>query len=190
MKHTALLFIFLSLQTYAFDSEKCSKMLNNGLYAKYKWGGIGPANSKAARSEIERVGSARASTNTSVEASTALLDPKYYSNVTTSDTQSTSSWGSCSLVAIRNLREKRDLYVAQNIDQIRKDMANGAGGHLDVIAWYSLCEDQVLFKLNTTLQNNFDTFDAKSASQFNQTYDKLVSQSKDLKGKCFNLTSI
>lgn len=86
-----LLITLLSFPAFAIDSVKCSRMLNDGLYKKYKWGGMGESNANAITAETRSSGPTTATSKISTEGTTALSDPVYYTNVSRSQTQSLSS---------------------------------------------------------------------------------------------------
>ncbi|MBO9666414.1 MAG: DUF3015 family protein [Bdellovibrio sp.] len=184
-----LVLFFLSSSAMAWDSGKCSKMLNDGLYKTYKWGGVGDANANAMTGETKRTNSVSASSKISTEGSTAVLDPKYSSNVSTSETQSTSSWGECNMFALQERKEQRDLYVAQNLDQIRKDIANGSGAHLEVLSWFSLCEDQATSQFNQVMQNQMKRLLVGDARVMTQNIDQLIKDNNSLAQQCYILTA-
>lgn len=179
-----------SSSAFAWDSAKCSKMLNNGLYATYKWGGVGDSNLNAMTGETKKTNSASASSKISVEGTTAVLDPKYSSNISTSNTQGTSSWGDCSLFALQKRKEQRDLYLAQNGDQVKVDIAKGYGGHLEALSWFSLCDDQVILEFNSALQTEMKSLVDAHAQKLSQSIDKVIFSHKNLKSGCYNLSSI
>lgn len=186
MKWISFLAIFLQLSSsYAWDSAKCSKMLNDGLYKKYKFGGIGDANANAITGETKKSGSTSASSATSTEGSTALLDPKYYSNITTSEGQSTSSTGDCSLFALKERETFRNQYFAQNEFQIMNEIAQGGGMHIEDLAWLSLCDNDA--NLEKVLQANFSKF-LQANKNGGAIIDQIVYQDPDLKTKCYNLS--
>lgn len=152
MKNLILLFVLLSsFSSYGLDRTKCSKLLNDGLWKTYKYGGIDYPLTKATKD----VGSSKGTFVTSTEASTALSDPKYYSNVSTSETQSTSSLGDCSLIGFENIKRMREFYFEQNSTELLAQMAKGDGEFLNVLTAYSLCEDQAFIRYKSILKNNF-----------------------------------
>lgn len=165
-------------------------MLNKGLYKKYKWAGVGEANSKAMTAETKSSGTTKATSRMSTEGSTAIVDPKYTTNVSMSGSQGTSSWGQCSVFGLIERRDQRDLYVAQNFEQIKKDMANGNGEHLKTLAWYALCEDDASENYFQALQSNFEKLSVSSESSFTRALDGVIESNSVLKVKCFNLTAI
>lgn len=190
MKLLLLSVFIFSSSAYAIDSAKCSKMLNDGLYKKYEWGGMGDYNLNAMTKESKKNGYTTASSNISTEGSTAALDPVYTSNVSTSQTQSTSSTGDCSLFALQERANQRDLYIAQNYDQIKKDIAKGSGEHLDALAWFSLCEDDAKNTFNHELQKNFENlFVNIDKTSLSKDIDKVIAGDAVTKSKCYILSS-
>lgn len=176
--------------SFAFDSSKCSSMLNKGLYKKYKFGGVGEANSKAITGETKSAGTTKATARISTEGSTAIVDPKYSTNASVSGSQGTSSWGPCSLFGLLERREQRELYVAQNFDQIKKDIANGSGEHLNTLSWYALCEDDAMAGYSQTLQDQFEVLQKSDQASFTQVLDRIVEGTPLVKVKCFNLSKL
>lgn len=148
-----LLFILLLLLnstfSFAINQQACSRLLNDGLYKKYEYGGIDQPLTKATK----RHGSSKGSSATSTEGTTALLDPKYWSNVSTSETQATSSTGECNLFGLNRLKEQRDLYIAQNRDEVLYQVVSGKGEHIDVIASFSLCDQDSFGQFSKALKS-------------------------------------
>lgn len=185
-----LVLFFLSSPAFAIDSAKCSRMLNDGMWKKYKWGGMGESNANAITAETRSSGPTTATSRISTEGTTAISDPVYYTNVSRSQTQSTSSWGDCSLFSLLERKLQREQYVRQNFDQIKKDIANGDGLHMETLSWFSLCDDQAQGSFNETLQKKFDQLGSSSESDFSKNMDQIVAASTSLTGKCVNLSLI
>lgn len=192
MRYLLISLFFISNTTYAIDSAKCSKMLNDGLYKKYEWGGMGDYNLNAMTKETKKNGHTTASSNISTEGSTALLDPVYYSNVSTSEAQSTSSTGECSLFAIEERKNQRDLYITQNFDQIKMNIAKGSGEHLEALAWFSFCEDGVKADFNQQLQKHYEDFYMKSGKPnlLAENIDQVMGEDQGIKNKCIILSQL
>jgi len=184
-----ILLTLLSTQVWALNSSSCSSMLNNGWYKKYKWAGMGEANTRAITAETKSSNFISAISKITVENSTATVDPKYSSNVSTSQSQATSSWGECSAFALQERREQRDLYVEQNLDQIKKDVANGRGYHLEALSWFSLCEESVASEFNQELQKNMSAFLVNNSKEFNKNLDNILKNNNDLSTKCYILSA-
>ncbi len=181
--------LMLSSSAFAWDSAKCSKMLNDGLYKKYEWGGVGDHNVNAMTKETKKSGSSTATAKISTEGSTAVLDPGYSTNVTRSETQSTSSWGECSLFGLKERKAQREAFVAQNLDQIKIEAAKGQGPFLESLAWLSLCESGTNSKFDLILQDNFQQVFA-DGNQVPQALDRIIQESFQLQQKCFNFNDI
>ncbi len=188
------LFILLLLAapaSFAWDSSKCSKMLNDGLYKKYEWGGVGDSNINAMTKETKKSGSFSGTSNITTEGTTAVSDPKYSTNVSTSQSQTSSSYGDCSLFGLKERREQRDLYLAQNFDQIKRDIAVGRGPHLESLSWFSLCEDGIKTQFNDTLQKNFSAlYTEGDEKKVALKIDSVVAEDARLRTGCFILSAL
>ena len=184
-----LLFTLLCSSAFAMDSSKCSNLLNNGLYKKYKWHGMGEANTKAITGETKSSNFLSAISKVTTEGSTVTVDPKYSSNVSTSQSQSMSSWGDCSAFALEERKEQRDLYVEQNLDQIKKDMANGQGDHLEVLSWFSFCDESAKSEFNQTMQQHMSELLVTDSKTLNKNIDGIIKTSSSLSNKCYVLTA-
>lgn len=174
-----LLIAIFPLTSIALDHAACSRLLNNGLYKKYEYGGIDQPLTKATK----RHGSSKGTSATSTEGTTALLDPKYWSNVSTSETQSTSSTGECNLFGLNQLKEQRELYFSQNRDELIADIAKGYGEHLQILASYSLCDEDKYHLFNNKLQERTGYF-IRAENGYGELIDQTVAQSSDLSGVC------
>lgn len=163
----------------ALNQNACSRLLNNGLYKKYEYGGVDQPLTKATK----RHGASKGSSATSTEGTTALLDPKYWSNVSTSETQSTSSTGECNLFGLNQLKEQRELYFLQNRDELIADIAKGQGEHLQVLASYSLCDDDKVELFNKRMQPMTKTF-INAKDSLGKIVDQTVASSVELQGVC------
>ena len=63
-----------------------------------------------------------------------------WSNVTTSETQTKGSSGECNLFGLKQLKEQRDMYIAQNRDEVFSHIVAGKGEHINVLASFSMCD--------------------------------------------------
>jgi hypothetical protein len=187
---TFFLGLLMSSNSWAINSSACSRMLNEGLYKTYQFSGFGESNGNAISGETRRSGSSTGSTNVSSDQSTAVLDPKHSTNVTYSNTQATSSFGDCSLFALKERRKQRDLYIVQNFDQVRKEIAQGGGLHTDTLAWMSLCDVDAQHDFNTLLQSHYEEIYTSNSAQPGSAIDQLIGASPEMNQKCFNLSSI
>lgn len=168
---TLILSVF-SFSAMAINQNACSKLLNNGMWKKYEYGGIDQPLTKATK----RHGSSKGSSATSTEGTTALLDPKYYSNVSTSETQATSSTGECNLFGYRKLKEVRELYIGQNKDELLAQMAQGGGEHVRVLASFSLCDNEAFSQFGKEIQTLTPGFIAREKN-YGELIDSMVMRS-------------
>lgn len=147
--------ILFSLNCKALDDLKCSQMLNEGWFKKYKFGGIGEGYRKPLTQETKSSGSTTAFSNSSTEGTTAVSDPGYTSNIWTSETQSTSSWGECSLAELKLLQKQQIAYYEQNKFSLEREIAFGDGGHLESLADFNLCAKKSITNFKNKLKENF-----------------------------------
>ena len=164
-------------------------MLNNGWYKTYRWQGVGNKFPDMT-DESKRNGSSKAQTDISSDGTTAGLDPKFTSNYSSFMSEALSSFGDCSLFAIKERRNQRDLYIAQNFGQVRKEIAEGRGLHMETLAYMSLCEVDVQAEFNTTLQSAYEEVYSSKPRNIGTAIDKIISSDSNLTQKCFNLSSI
>ena len=140
--------------------------------------------------ETKKNGSSHAYSDISTENSTADLDPKYTSNFLSSMAGGTFSSGDCSLLALSERKNQRDLYITQNFAQVRKEIAEGLGPHLEALAYMSLCEDNARSDFNRSLQAGFEKIYLVKEQNLGFAIDDIISSSENLKSKCFDLSSI
>lgn len=171
---------------YAMDSRKCSRMLNNGLWKKYKYGGVGEANMNACTQGTKKDGASTVTSDATTEASTTAIDTKYTSNVWTSQTQSTSSYGDCNTFAqVEQLKKDREIYMAQNEHEVLIDIARGNGEHLKVITFYSACAPEAYKELGLKLKQTLSKHDSiPEIKTLCTSIDLIISQSDSLKQVC------
>ncbi len=181
--------VLVVCNSYGIDNVRCSRMLNDGWYKTYRWQGVGNKFPDMTN-ETKRNGSSKAYTDISSEGTTAGLDPKFTSNYSTFATQAVSSFGDCSMFALMERRNQRDLYLAQNFAQVRKEIAEGRGLHMETLAYMSLCEEDAQVDFNMTLQLGFEKIYSSRAQNLGSAIDELIAGSERLKHKCFNLSSI
>lgn len=184
-----LLILVIALLTsplFAIDSRKCSNMLNNGLWKKYQYGGVGEAYWNACTQGTKKEGSSTVTSDASTEASTTAVDTKYTSNVWTSQTQSTSSFGECSAFAqVEQLKKDREIYIAQNEPEVLIDIARGNGEHLKVITFYSGCGPEATKELGRNLQRTISEHSSIPDSKtISADIDLIINQSPSLKQAC------
>jgi hypothetical protein len=179
----AICTLFIAHTALAWDTGGCSSMINNGWFKKYKYQGVDGAAGNATTKDNFKGTSA-----TSTEGSTASVDPKVWSNRSTSGIQYSSSWGKCSLFA-NEIRDNREKYFVQNKDEILKDIATGQGEHVKVLASFSLCDEAAVPAYGAQLQKNISKLITPAAS-YNQALDEIVEQDPVLSSKCGMKSSI
>lgn len=178
--------VFVTTPVFAVDSVKCSKMLNDGLYKKYTYGGIGEAFWNVCTKNSKREGSSTVTSDATTETSTMMVDTRYTSNVWTSQTQSTSSFGECSMFAqAEQLKKDREIYIAQNEPEVLIDIARGGGEHLKVITFYSACNPDAYKELSSRLQKSISESESMPDSKTICTdIDKIILKNAFLSQNC------
>ncbi len=53
------------------------------------------------------------------------------------------------------MRKLRDLYYAQNKDQFLKELAQGNGQHLEVMAFFGRCNQSTQKQFNSVMQSHY-----------------------------------
>mgnify|MGYP000041019826 CR=1 FL=1 len=56
------------------------------------------------------------------------------------------------------MKRNRVNYIAQNMNEIKKQIAVGHGGHIETLTFLSLCSEKSVAKLSEALQKNFSDF--------------------------------
>lgn len=184
MKRWVLLGVLaFSHSTWALDMDACSKLMNNGWYKKYEYGGVDQPLTKATKKH----GSSKGTSATSTEGSTASVDPGYTTNVYTSHTQFTSSWGACDSIGLQRVEEAREKYYSQNKSEILKQMARGEGEHLAVLASFSLCDSDARAPLALQFQKNIQRFADLSGNSYGAVVDSIIVSDSALATRCMSL---
>lgn len=165
-------------------------MLNNGLYKTYKYGGVGEAYWNAITQGSKKDGPFTVTgQSTTTEPTTMTFDPKYTTNAWTSQTQSTSSWGDCSMFALRDeLRKNRKQYIDQNLNELKMEIARGEGEHLKVVVFYSACQKQAIAPISNYLRSHMPSYlGAGAIENISNDIDHLVKDELSNQGLCYQI---
>lgn len=177
----------VSFKVLAIDSSKCSKMLNNGWLKKYEYAGIGESNANAITRATKSKGTTAAYSDVTTEGSTVISDPGYTTNTSKSQTQSTSSWGDCSAFAKIKMQEYQEKYIDQNQAQILKQISIGSGEHLEMLAYFNICEDKVFKNFGESLQKNYlDISAEQGARDMVKEIKSVLKSDKNLQKSCYS----
>jgi hypothetical protein len=166
--------------SFAIDMSACSRLLNDGLFRKYNYMGIDQPATKATK----QLGTTKGTTAMTGERTTASFDPKYWTNVSSSGFQGTTSTGECALLGLKELKEQRELYFAQNKTEIMEDLARGAGESLNVLALYSLCEESSYKTYSKELRTKIS--ELQSSSDLGSISDQVVEENPELAKSCYS----
>jgi hypothetical protein len=168
----------------AVNSEACSKLRNHGWWRTYQYHGTGESKMNAITNGTKRDGSSKYSSDSSTENSTYTVDPGASTRISTAGTQGISSWGECSLFA-KEMKKERDFYIAQNMDELKKEIARGQGEHIQVLAFYSFCDAAALPALSSELRSDFPAIvRLRNEQEFSLKVDQLIQAKPDLRSLC------
>ena len=131
-------------------------------------------------------GSTSSSSSYSTEGSTGVFDPGVTTGLTNGYKQFFSTNGECKWFGlVLNTDEKKSQYVAQNMPEVKEDMAKGRGGHLDVLAAAYGCGNQDHEAFAKVLRQNFEKFadfTSDKSAEFTSTMNGVVQ--KELSSVC------
>jgi hypothetical protein len=99
-----------------------------------------------------------------------------------SGTSYVSSTGPCAMIA-----SVRQEYIEQNLDEIKKQIAVGRGGHIDTLAVFSSCPFGSASRLGSLMQKNLShVYDIPSsgAAGFGAYIDWLIESDHELSLRC------
>lgn len=185
-KNIVSLFFFLILFSVAqkaqADRGACVKYIySHGWWRKYKYMHL------TSTEMSKKNGSSTVTTQRSTEDTTASSDPGVSTGYSSSQTQSTSSWGPCAWSIFFTMLESREKYIAQNFVPVKKQMALGGGGHLAALAYFSLCEEHSQEHFSQALQRNFEKFSSlpQDEKMIAQKIDEVILSDHYLKQNCF-----
>lgn len=112
------------------------------------------------------------------ESSTAASDPGVSTGASVSWKQSTSTNGPCKWGGLFATQEHYFDYIAQNLDLIKKEMALGQGGHLEILASAHNCQGIGMASFPKTMQKElvqFIDYTPEQARQFESTLNSVIS---------------
>lgn len=162
------------------DMYSCAKMTyKDGWLTKYEYlGNTWGANTK-------KHGAVSSSVGSSIENTTSSVDPGAYTGKFTSSVQFVSSWGECSILDYYITKKHREDYIDQNIHEIKKQVAMGAGHHIDSLAFISGCRGISKETWSRSLQQRTAAlYDAENGAAFASELNSIVSGNDELKSNC------
>ncbi len=175
----AMLGIFNSQPALA-NAYSCAKMIyKDGWLKSYEYlGNTFGANTK-------KHGAVSSTTGALTENLTSTVDPGVYTGKAMSSVQYSSSWGDCSLVEYHITKRVREDYIEQNMQEIKKQIALGAGYHVDSLAVLSGCRQGERVNWSTKLQSRTaDFYDSQNGPSFTEKLDALIASDELLKLEC------
>ncbi|NCN40140.1 DUF3015 domain-containing protein [bacterium] len=176
----AFLFLFSVSESVLADQYSCAKMVyKDGWLTKYEYlGNTWGANTK-------KSGVLSSTGGSSIERTTASVDPGVTTGQFMSSLQYSSSWGECSMLEMFITQQFRQDYIEQNIDEIKKQIALGDGHHLDSLAFLSGCYQVERSVWSSQLQENTESFyDMNNVKNFDQKLENVIHSSSHLNQHC------
>jgi hypothetical protein len=173
--------ILLGQSAFAIDIPKCGKMINQGWIKKYDYFGMYFHGLTVSLDGTKKQGTSHVTTESQLQLTTGMFDPGLWTNTTTGTSQSTSSWGECSLFAdyIRNERAK--IFMAENYNELKKDIVRGEGEYLQAMSEIYLCRaDKQAFVSEALRENYKSIFSSDSAESFKQMKKVLDPKVKEI----------
>lgn len=134
-------------------ATQCGDLIynKNGKFRKYEYvNNTGIENTKKHGSST--------TVQVTTEGSTASVDPGVSTGVSQSHSQSTSTRGECKWGGFFVSHNDYKEYLAQNMHEIKNQMAKGQGGHLEILASAFTCDESGKKALSKVLQKNFGEF--------------------------------
>lgn len=189
MKHLGRYFLLIAatllVSNVCFGNVyKCAKMVySQGWLTKYDvkgntWG----ANTK-------KHGTTGSTVGYSSETSTASIDPGVTTGHSLSSAQYSSSWGDCNILEMEIASEVRKQYIAQNMMEIKKQVAMGSGHHLDSLAYLSGCQGISAEIWRQNLQREtVSIYDSASAEQIVEVLKAITKRDHHLVERCPAMT--
>ncbi len=101
-------------------------------------------------------GSSHVTSQNSTQGTTAGVDPGYTTGDTQAQFMSTSSKKPCESFWADNGRYEREKFIAANSDELKRDIARGAGQNLQAVAVLSGCNTAVLPHFYETVRTSYD----------------------------------
>ncbi len=175
--------IIILLSVFSFSgvayASKCGEFVYNkkGMLRKYQYLNL------HLTENTKKHGSSSSSFGITTESSTASIDPGVYTGQVTGAAQSTSSRGESKMdpTAMMDLfgsREEYKDYIAQNLDEVKKEVAQGDGGHLHTLAAAHRCDALAFGKTAQKSMERIVDLDVSSTEAF------LVSMNAVAKAAC------
>ena len=175
--------LLLTIVASSAHATKCGEYIYNkqGLLRKYEYLPLDISES------TKKHGSMSSSWGASTESSTASSDPGVTTGQWNSSSQAVSSYGDCKLPMPWASRVEFQRYIAQNLNEIKREMALGKGGHLEMLATGFGCHGAGKDVFQKAAQRNLDKFvdfTADQAGGFAASLDEMVTQDASIASLC------
>lgn len=150
-------------------------MVNNGWFRKYDY--QGPYfHGLTAATKASQKNPLMATVDVTNESATAGSDSGYSSNTSTSQTQATTSTGECSLFA-ENIRKGRvNGLIANNLNELKIDIANGKGVYTKALSEIILCRGDQEKEVSQLLRAQYSELFSQKENLGNRIFERVMNQ--------------
>lgn len=181
----ATILLFSAPSVMAFQARSCAEKvwMKKGLFRQYevKYSSIEFISFKTSSEE----GSMKVSSASSTQNSTMSLDPGITTGQTQSATQFSSTYGDCSIWASNDRWMRREFYIAENMGNIRSDVAKGDGEYLDTFLFLTGCPAEAKGQFSNLLHRQYSSlFNNEEYWGLGSDVDQLMQQDAVLRSTC------
>jgi hypothetical protein len=169
----------------AEDPQKCFQTrTKRAMLRKYDYKYAGPPGVTSRTSGQE--GSSKVSSERMTQHSTMSVDPGVTTGDSQSSTEFSSSYGDCNYYGLNDKQIRREGFIADNLPELKREIARGYGDHLDAFAYLSDCDDAAAGAFAAALKAGYPTLQAidNIRSSFSIGVDAIVRKDADLSRHC------
>lgn len=180
MKYLVLFFSLMVMNSvYA---TPCGEVIYNkkGMLGKYRYANLSIFEGS------KKYGSSSWTSGASTEHTTAIFDPGVWTGYSTSLKQSLSTEGACKWAGIAAITQHRTEFIAQNIDQIKIDLASGKGDFSEVLMSSYFCDEGTEVELQKKIKQNFVEMNLSNseAKEIHSKINSLIKSDTELHRVC------
>jgi hypothetical protein len=162
------------------DYYSCpKKVYSEGWLRKYDYKG------ETWAADTHKGGAFVSTSHVSTESTTSSVDPGVSTGEMISSSQYTSSWGECAMIDQVIAMNMREDYIDQNLGEIKKEIAQGTGYHIDSLANLSGCSDAAAVTWAEALQAHTGEFyDSADGHAFVKVLNNVIHGNSALSSAC------
>ena len=181
----ALLVGLCASNARAEDPAKCfNTRTSRAMLRKYNYKYVGPPGVSSRTSGQE--GSSKVSSARSTQNVTMISDPGVSTGESTSSTEFSSSYGDCDYFGLNQRQIQREAFIAENLPELKRDIARGRGERLDILAYYSACNASATGQLAGALRSNYADLQGLGSGlgEFSSKIDTIIQRDPLLSRAC------